>query len=114
MRISDWSSDVCSSDLTLELEPVLRLLHRSSGKTNLVMLVDELMNADLVQERLAETIRYELCRAQDTFCDDSLGFMALRSDESRFGKGCGRTGRSRGSPDPYKKNKDTHQVKTIV
>ena len=64
---------------SLELEPVLSLLRRSSGKTKLVLLVDELMNADLVQRGLAETVRHALCRAQDTFCDDDFSFMALFS-----------------------------------
>src|SRR3546814_15262191 len=97
MRISDWSSDVCSSDLyrsTVELR----------GKT-----------LDLIQRRYAEGDISELdvARAKSELASaqsESLGVarlravaehglaILLRSEERRVGKECVSTCRSRWSP----------------
>src|SRR3546814_10417829 len=82
MRISDWSSDVCSSDLRW-----------SKGRTD--------------QECLRIVLLYARCRclsrrptrksAQSTPLSELLS--VLRSEERRVGKECVSTCRSRWSPD---------------
>src|SRR3546814_15811318 len=91
MRISDWSSDVCSSDLHARGETVIYEAHLKG-----------------------------LTRARDCFPAHDRGtFGALghaknieylqRSEERRVGKECVSTCRSRWSPDHYKK-KSTHRA----
>src|SRR3546814_16703944 len=80
MRISDWSSDVCSSDL-LHLHPrrvLPRGLAGSKGDRR------SLRRRPHRQERL---------------------WQRLRSEERRVGKECVSTCRSRWTPYHYKKNK---------
>src|SRR3546814_4081769 len=89
MRISDWSSDVCSSDL--------RRTRRSSAKGALLELA-------LVQWAMTEaskrgftpTITPDLVRAP-------YMVRPSRSEERRVGKECVSTCRSRWSPYHYKK-----------
>src|SRR3546814_14576547 len=104
MRISDWSSDVCSSDLPvrviaqmigipLEDEPkftgwAVRTLQE--GLQNLADLpeVFEEMTAYFVQHVAERRAMAEGSRPDD-----------IRSEGGRVGKECVRTGRSRWSPD---------------
>src|SRR3546814_7468439 len=82
MRISDWSSDVCSSDLRVDiLESELLQEHRS-------------VDADQVERQVARFDRVEIERrgVQDQF--------AARSEERRVGKECVSTCRSRWLPYP--------------
>src|SRR3546814_1799090 len=98
MRISDWSSDVCSSDLCRGGSaaigalchaklPVLKLTqHLAEGFSIL-----EPVNT-LVKERLRET---GACRGD---ADPAISQRLQRSEERRVGKECVRTCRSRWSP----------------
>src|SRR3546814_13944318 len=100
MRISDWSSDVCSSDLVeflvlvaghaVELEqPVFEALavHQCEQSAHLVQREAELATA-----------------ADEGQPFDVPGIVnALRSEERRVGKECVSTCRSRWSPDHSKK-----------
>src|SRR3546814_1717917 len=81
MRISDWSSDVCSSDLLGGLD----LLPWSDAARSLRMRAAFAGVEALSDAALMETL------------DE-------RSAERRVGKECVSTGRSRWSPDHYKKN----------
>src|SRR3546814_11363782 len=94
MRISDWSSDVCSSDLLehWSLWPVRASLLTGppkSGRSHLGRIFqhwssgDVIDDADLADEQM---IFHAWNRAQ-----------GLRSEERRVGKECVRTCRSRGS-----------------
>src|SRR3546814_13095792 len=101
MRISDWSSDVCSSDLLIRLSltdfrnhagadlgagPGLVALHgdNGAGKTNILEAISLLApGRGLRRAPLAELVR-----------DGASG----RSEERRVGKACVRTCRSRWSP----------------
>src|SRR3546814_19798021 len=96
MRISDWSSDVCSSDLAAR--EVFR------AEATLVVLVAK---AAVQLELLAELDRVErinrlvgersgLDAGRDEI--DWAGIDALRSEERRVGKECVSTCRSRWSP----------------
>src|SRR3546814_12463960 len=97
MRISDWSSDVCSSDLKLYL---LVTFLNSPGycdesvsvflATGLHEVADDRQG---VEEEAMEVLRVPL--------DEALGMIdsgAIRSEERRVGKACVSTCRSRWSP----------------
>src|SRR3546814_5123094 len=94
MRISDWSSDVCSSDLTLlySFKPEWRRnTHRNSDQLYLIgrehynSVEFDLYKAQLVDEiRTATQISKNIC-------------LKRRSEERRVGKECVSTCRSRWS-----------------
>src|SRR3546814_1429533 len=77
MRISDWSSDVCSSDLPMTPAPEGRTL------LSITPLADELGNRHGSRSRMTCFFR----------CGN-----ACRSEERRVGKECVSTCRSRWSP----------------
>src|SRR3546814_11096951 len=83
MRISDWSSDVCSSDLWPGSPRCLPRCFRLNGWWSLI----------------APTVCWTSSRC------------AARSEERRVGKECVSTCRSRWSPYHYKKTKDGSQKK---
>src|SRR3546814_4112788 len=101
MRISDWSSDVCSSDLQI---------HQLSGgqKQRIaiarcmvldpdVLLLDEPLGA--LDLKLREAMKIELKLLQHQF-DTTFVYIThdQRSEERRVGKECVSTCRSRWSP----------------
>src|SRR3546814_12549362 len=106
MRISDWSSDVCSSDLLFFL-----------------LLADM---AAMGATRIAESDREETARAANRALvnlliaawdgdDETLMKLRarereLRSEERRVGKGCVRPCRSRWSPSHLKKKKNRSDI----
>src|SRR3546814_19627800 len=95
MRISDWSSDVCSSDLVLELHPgpaiqqlgaklvaghfIAPLLEGTLGELHDVALVDNGDGAAVIVDGVLQRLANE------------------RSEERRVGKECVSTCRSRWS-----------------
>src|SRR3546814_13349011 len=100
MRISDWSSDVCSSDLHIGA-----IEHNRSQALSIASLAGfqcrtqqrfqflpahNLAALELVQHRPARAIGLERL-------DGLRGLNALRSEERRVGKGCVSTCRSRWS-----------------
>src|SRR3546814_19860812 len=88
MRISDWSSDVCSSDLS---KPAPRVAARISGSRS----------SSAMMNRTAE-IGITDC----VTCSDTLGSeTSVRSDERRVGQECVSTCRSRWSQSHSKKQK---------
>src|SRR3546814_12422861 len=100
MRISDWSSDVCSSDLETPVKVVLC----NNGYMGMVRQWQELIhggryshsyNASLPDfVALAKAFGWGAARVDDP---------AQRSEERRVGEECVRTCRSRWAPSPYKK-----------
>src|SRR3546814_5958259 len=81
MRISDWSSDVCSSDL-----PAIGLLHvLRRGVT-------------LHAEELVVILAHQKPAARGRSTGSGRGTRARSSEERRVGKECVRTCRSRWSP----------------
>src|SRR3546814_15532144 len=110
MRISDWSSDVCSSDLQLPLNNDANSLHGGtkgfdkqlwtvasveSGPTASVTLTLTSPAGDQgYPGTLDVTVTYSLDRAGALTID----FGAKRSEERRVGKECVSTCRSRWSP----------------
>src|SRR3546814_11185714 len=98
MRISDWSTDVCSSDLLCPIGVHLVL----------VVLVDEPRIIDAANLRLRRRaghacgVRYLRARKKGGDLVDRL--IARRSEERRVGKECVSTCRSRWAQYHEKKN----------
>src|SRR3546814_8488142 len=88
MRISDWSSDVCSSDLS-------SARMRSFELDHVGFLIDELKRVRSSRERESDKdiLERQLLRRIDWL---QVGFE--RSEERRVGKECVSTCRSRWSP----------------
>src|SRR3546814_5373864 len=107
MRISDWSADVCSSDLTGDIPSLARhLLARIAEQPGLrpIGITDDairlLMNYDWPGN--VRQLQNALFRAA-VLCDDAALTDAdfpqiARSEERRVGKECVSTCRSRWSP----------------
>src|SRR3546814_11053096 len=111
MRISDWSSDVCSSDLidARDIGVEVGDLPAEFGRPAAVG-IDRERRDPLVQHRQrgGEFLRLNIrrrvrMRVDETRRDDPAGRIA-RSEERRVGKECVSTCRSRWSPYHYKKN----------
>src|SRR3546814_14004275 len=89
MRISDWSSDVCSSDLPwighAAAWPIQGLIRHFRGE---------------IERRIDARDA-----GQPVLSAAAVGFIALRSEERRVGKECVSTCRSRWSPYHKKKKK---------
>src|SRR3546814_13212037 len=105
MRISDWSSDVCSSDLAGRLDQglrddqlrIVRLAHRLQAAGGVHGVADRGDAAGAAVAHLADDGRPEVQADAD----------AQRSEERRVGKECVSTCRSRGSPYTSKKKNPT-------
>src|SRR3546814_13876104 len=89
MRISDWSSDVCSSDLVI-IGP--SLFDGGEGIPPLICSIDRQIS--------------EISPASP-FGSDFIAMVSDRSEERRVGKECVSTCRSRWSPDHSKKKQGT-------
>src|SRR3546814_13292222 len=102
MRISDWSSDVCSSDLTaLKAEGVtLHADERARPYDDTALPVtDEDWAAEYLSLDLAVGVVDSLDEAVTHIRRWGSGHtQAIRSEERPVGKARGRTGRSRWSP----------------
>src|SRR3546814_11484942 len=108
MLISDWSSDVCSSDLLLEagssliLRPRPRIARGNHYQSSTV-------NSDTVMKASGSPASPWLHESRSTVASPTIWpattnsasgrHSARRSEERRLGKGCGRKCRSRGSAD---------------
>src|SRR3546814_3174894 len=90
MRISDWSSDVCSSDLAVTVYDLLMAnygLDRGLGGANVATSYDDdVPYTPAWQERITGVKR------------DDIVTVARRSEERRVGNECVSTCRSRWSP----------------
>src|SRR3546814_3638424 len=85
MRISDWSSDVCSSDLLFLI---------SAGVAYFMAQYGVLIDAGMFRN-FAETNATEV---RDLLSLKLFVYLGLRSEERRVGKECVSTCRSRWSP----------------
>src|SRR3546814_2159303 len=93
MRISDWSSDVCSSDLCADLDLEIRQLGLGLGAC---LGTHPGVAVDAAGERIAHFHR-DLGRAR---ARRRRQVAADRSEERRGGKECASTCRSRRTPCP--------------
>src|SRR3546814_13107758 len=104
MRISDWSSDVCSSDLYFADDPTLTTTTGAREEVNIggVLKLSEYWRLFGSSTRdLAKSVTISN-RIGIGYQDECFG----RSEERRVGKECVSTCRSRWSPYHSKKKKD--------
>src|SRR3546814_9134017 len=95
MRISDWSSDVCSSDLAgPEPEPQPEMYREGQGDQLEIALMEG--REELEQETQRRQRRHHQREAARGL--EGAASPADRSEERRGGKECVRTCRSRWSP----------------
>src|SRR3546814_1357551 len=88
MRISDWSSDVCSSDL--------KDLIRETGRTFSIQYVcRNLVGTRTIRRRDEEDLHARVVASKVDLIHSCVG---VRSEERRVGKECVSTCRSRWSP----------------
>src|SRR3546814_12712546 len=108
MRISDWSSDVCSSDLRTEMTLRYRehLIEKRGRQAWESAIAGRL--ADRSREMPQVKGEFEVSRSMEPGCDLGDG----RSEERRVGKECVSTCRSRWSPSHYKTKKHTKHIKS--
>src|SRR3546814_1020997 len=98
MRISDWSSDVCSSDLRTFAQECSDASRspRNRRTADAARRIAECRNPRPPRARRARMkVVDNVARA---FAPAGVG--NIRSEERRVGEGCVRTGKSRGSPYP--------------
>src|SRR3546814_5849013 len=102
MRISDWSSDVCSSDLLAD--PLTRGAEHAGGPMNDIPNHERdawLAKAGILTEALPYMRRYAGKTFVIKYGGHAMGDEALaagRSEERRVGKECVSTCRSRWAP----------------
>src|SRR3546814_19964419 len=98
MRISDWSSDVCSSDLDDALDPArLGCLHLPRIEKASQDACDLLDLALLAADEMADACHYDFARV-NVVRGGGLGKLAQRSEERGVGEECVSRCRSRWSP----------------
>src|SRR3546814_19207076 len=98
MRISDWSSDVCSSDLlanrmAVKAVELIKVMMRNGVMATINQVLDQDTAALMVEE-----MGHKARMVKDSDFEDSL--EQARSEERRVGKECVSTCRSRWSPYP--------------
>src|SRR3546814_11932843 len=107
MRISDWSSDVCSSDLKGRISELdTRAAERAPGVLYVMTYRNAPAQADF-DPPLTPTTAEVFTRARPVLATDRVRYydepvalgVALRSEERRVGKECVSPGRSGWSPD---------------
>src|SRR3546814_13607763 len=98
MRISDWSSDVCSSDLANHSAFGEQLAERARWRIE-----HDFHRLDALSERAAEagmTLPDDACLRDPAHLEERLASLCTeRSEGRRAGKECVSTCRSRWSPD---------------
>src|SRR3546814_20199056 len=101
MRISDWSSDVCSSDL-IAARQRHGIDHRTvqDGEAEFIGIVLDIGGKPAADRRYVGADLILVVHATKLREDLRLLFRADRSEERRVGKGCVSPCRSRGSPYP--------------
>src|SRR3546814_11932817 len=103
MRISDWSSDVCSSDLVVAAPDGKRLYVTVGSSSNIAEngLDAEQNRANILEvDPEAKTYRiYAAGMRNPNGVDFDPATGQMRSEERRVGKECVSTCRSRWSPD---------------
>src|SRR3546814_14883844 len=114
MRISDWSSDVCSSDLPVRgrlpaageaasMPPHRSPIHGGHPMSDLAPVLDHLRGGfDGAVGRLCDLLRIRSVSPDPVYKEE---VVRARSEERRVGKECVSTCRSRWSPYKIKKQK---------
>src|SRR3546814_11975205 len=105
MRISDWSSDVCSSDLTIEEASPMGFAAEFHTQ-----LIDVFSRQGLVPTYSQKRVQTLIDHVHPS---GSL-LLLRRSEERRVGKECVSTCRSRWSPYHEKKKRDSTNIRQQV
>src|SRR3546814_16547703 len=99
MRISDWSSDVCSSDLTRSRAASTRSVADKSKARGLAL--QQKQEQQVRSTRLVALLQHQLLprygHKKDKRTNDCVK-RTIRSEERRGGRACVRTGSYRWSP----------------
>src|SRR3546814_13345595 len=95
MRISDWSSDVCSSDLQQNGRPARLDLHTATGLVR--QRISDVSRSFLRLERVGDQRTGQRCEVL-THQIRTQTHPVIRSEERRVGKECVSKCRSRWSP----------------
>src|SRR3546814_15481740 len=103
MRISDWSSDVCSSDLQGRRRGLLHRVGDAHQAGEAALEHDEHHRLALVAASVGDRLRLAAVEPQ----------IGDRSEERRVGKECVRTCSSRWSPYPYKNTQYYMYINTL-
>src|SRR3546814_11718754 len=102
MRISDWSSDVCSSDLELK-GTAYAVVDGTDGRTHHIKLPDLDAAGDSAPGSIVELRKFDDAQGRGRVALAVRSDLELerqgRSEERRVGKGGGRTGRVGGAAD---------------
>src|SRR3546814_16090024 len=102
MRISDWSSDVCSSDLhnagDYALIHIARLLAENVRTTDIVARIAGDEFALILEELTRSEAQAKIERLKVAIASAACDFNGARSEERRVGQECVNTCRYRGSP----------------
>src|SRR3546814_19072790 len=107
MRISDWSSDVCSSDLRIRCVDKSRF----DAEARLIMgILNDAWSDNWGFVPLTDSEIAYVGKKLKTLVFEDLTRVAERSEERRGGKECVSTCRSRWSPD-HEKNKKKRKKK---
>src|SRR3546814_15314988 len=121
MRISDWSSDVCSSDLRAAATAALKRGLASFGRGNVSGALAAAQEATIADESWglahAFAARLHLAQGDGDAAEAEIaralrtGFAArrTRAEAGRVGKECGRKGRSRWSTAHSRKKSTTEK-----
>src|SRR3546814_19149425 len=97
MRISDWSSDVCSSDLFADAYGAIPFPIPQNGVEALWNHIARYRGSYIVRRASEVAVQRNGSYSLVTSQQEAM-FKFYRSDESRVGTECGRTCRSRWSP----------------
>src|SRR3546814_2236942 len=100
MRISDWSSDVCSSDLVADVAHASGLkVYSEALEDNRPQIGDDMAMRSHADVPMAAMWHFAgTTRPKPTYIADIKGAASVRSEERRVGKECVSTCRSRWSP----------------
>src|SRR3546814_13547903 len=107
MRISDWSSDVCSSDLAVERAEAMRALRHLRRAHERSCAEQESAHIGLVG---TVAIDFDRGATNELAARRRLDDIGHRSEERRVGKEGVSTGRSRWSPHHEKKNREHNSL----
>src|SRR3546814_12689651 len=111
MRISDWSSDVCSSDLPTRPALIRTAITRTPTPRTLAhtRILPLTLRAHTLIPHTRQLPPQRRPHPNQVICHNRLHKPPRRSEERRVGKACVSTCRSRWAPYHEKKNKRTNQ-----
>src|SRR3546814_7932282 len=97
LRISDWNSDVCSSDLIDTVGPVGGKMHTARSRNDLGSSTNRIYYRNQINRMIEVLVLYEKALLQKAL-EHKDTVMTHRSEERRVGKEGVSTCRSRWSP----------------